>query len=175
MQRSRLIRKTTTFTLSLMIILYMSFSTSASDYYFRPTDIAMVSGWNSELSFTVSNPNSRTVVLEVSVRETGVLYARNSPQIMPLQALPARIILKPGTSQIITVDYQNQTPASENHSYEIAVKQLPILYTKPSEKRPTNLMTVTQYYADIAVRDRNYDRQYALTDFEASILTPLED
>lgn len=139
-------------------------SVAATDFFLRPTNLSMIDGWTSQLSFFVSNPSERTIVLKIETRHAGTVLASNQPEEIALKALPAEIVLKAGARKIIRLDYTANQYRKSNH-YEVVVEQLPIIYLKPGEGTLPQTMLVTRYVAEVEVRPREAQKQYAMTGF----------
>ena len=151
-------------------------SASATDFFLRPTNLSMIDDWTPQLSFFVSNPSKRTIVLKIETRQAGALSASSKPEEIALKALPAEIVLKAGERKIIRLDYVvAQIPQSNN--YEVVVEQLPIVYLKPGEDTLPETMLVTRYVAEVEVRPRQSRNRYAMTGFGRNFETgmPIRD
>lgn len=150
-----------------LLILWPPAISGAADYYFRPTSLAMVGNWNRDLSFTVSNPGKNPVVLSLKALPSGLipLAARNRP--VALEVFPARVLLLPGESKSVKIDYFRRQDSQAPTSYELVVEQLPILFVKPGGIDESDIMTVTRYTASIDVRLRDgLPRQFAMQALE---------
>lgn len=136
----------------------------ATDFFLRPTNLSMVEDWTSQLSFFVSNPSDRTIVLQVETRRTRTVLASAKPEEVALKALPAQIVLGAGERKVIRLDYDPRKYQSSGH-YEVVVEQLPIIYLKPGDDAMPDTMLVTRYVAEVEVRQRKSRKQYAMTGF----------
>ncbi len=141
-----------------------SLPASAIDFFLRPTNVSMVEDWSPQLSFFVSNPGERTIVLKVETRQTRTMLASTIPAVIALKALPAEIVLKAGERKIIKLDYSPADYRAFGH-YEIVVEQLPVIYLRPGEDAMPETMLVTRYIAEVEVRRRKSQSQYAMTAF----------
>lgn len=142
----------------------------ATDFFLRPTNLSMVEGWTRQLSFFVSNPSDRTIVLQVETRQTRTVLAAAKPEQIALTALPAQIVLKAGERKIIRLEYDPHADHAANH-YEVVVEQLPIIYLKPGDDAMPDTMLVTRYVAEVEVRLRSSRKQYAMTGFDREFET----
>ena len=127
----------------------------------------MVGNWSRDLNFTVTNPGRSPVVLSLKARPAGFmpLAARNRP--VALDVFPARVLLLPGESKSVTLDYVELKGREVHGSYELVVEQLPILFVTPGSSRVPDIMTVTRYTAAIDVRLQDGPRrQYAMQALE---------
>lgn len=143
-------------------MVFASFDAKAADYYFRPTNVAMIDSWTNELSFTISNPGKVPVVLKLKAHPVGAQKAqfRQLPDILGISA--RTLILKPGETTEINLDYRPQSAVQQLSSYEVTVEQLPILYVLPGSAQKPGLMNVTRYTAEIEIRERDTQQfQYA--------------
>lgn len=136
----------------------------ATDFFLRPTNISMVEDWTPQLSFFVSNPSDRTIVLQVETRQARAVLASIESQEIALKALPAQIVLRAGERKIIRLDYDPRNYQPSSH-YEVVVEQLPIIYLKPGDDAMPDTMLVTRYVAEIEVRLRKSRKQYAMIGF----------
>lgn len=142
----------------------------ATDFFLRPTHLSMVEDWTPQLSFFVSNPSDRTIVLQVETRQTRAVLAAVKPEEVALKALPAQIVLKAGERKIIRLEYDPRVDHAANH-YEVVVEQLPIIYLRPGDEAMPDTMLVTRYVADVEVRLRSSRKQYAMTGFDRNFET----
>lgn len=158
-------------TLAWLVSIF-SLPAGATDFFLRPTNISMIDDWTPQLSFFVSNPSDRTIVLKVETRHTRTVLASTQPDEIALKALPAEIVLKAGERKIIRLDY---TPGSYQSSlhYEVLVEQLPIIYLKPGDDNMPETMLVTRYVAEVEVRRRKSRQQYAMTAFDRNLETEM--
>lgn len=156
-------------TLYLAAVLFwvtISPAIGAADYYFRPTSLAMLESWSNELSFTVSNPSTKPIVLKLTSRSVGVLNANYETASMALSVLPATMVLMPGERRLVNLTYEVGSSFDRVSSHELIVEQLPILYVSPGKPKASSLMTVTRYTAEIEVRKRGAKQhQYAFSQF----------
>lgn len=156
-------------TLYLAAVLFwmtISPAISAADYYFRPTNLAMLESWSNELSFTVSNPSKMPIVLKLTSRSVGVQNANYETASMALSVLPATMVLMPGERRLVNLMYEMGSSFDRVSSHELVVEQLPILYVSPGKLKASSLMTVTRYTAEIEVRERGTKQhQYAFSQF----------
>lgn len=148
---------------TLMLAL-MSMGASSTDFFLRPTSLSMVEDWTPQMSFFVSNPSDRTIVLKVDTRQRGPALASDTTEEVALKAFPAEIVLKAGERKIIRLDYVRGRMPLSNH-FEVVVEQLPILYLKPGEEELPETMLVTRYVAEVEVRPRATRSRYAMTGF----------
>ena len=139
-------------------------SASGTDFFLRPTNLSMVEDWTPSMSFFVSNPSDRTIVLRVDTRERGPVLAAEKTEEIALTALPAEIVLKAGDRRVIRLDYYPNKMAGSEH-FEVIVEQLPIIYLTPGEDTLPETMLITRYVAEIEVRPRKTRSQYAMTGF----------
>lgn len=138
----------------------------ATDYYFRPTNIAMADRWTNDLSFVISNPNKVPVVLKLSARQVGVQKAQfvSSPAALRLSA--TSLVINPGEQRKLNLDYSPQNYHQPHLSYAIVVEQLPILYVSPGSKYKPDTMLITRYTVDVEVRGSDrVQRQFAINKF----------
>ncbi len=140
------------------------------DFFLRPTSLSMVEDWTPQMSFYVSNPGDRTIVLKIDTRRRGAVLASDQPEEVPLKALPAEIVLKSGERKVIRLDYIPDKAFRSNH-FEVVVEQLPIIYLKPGEDELPETMLVTRYVAEVEVRPRKTRSQYAMTGFGRALET----
>lgn len=135
-------------------IAFAPFDAKAADYYFRPTNVAMIDSWTNELSFTISNPGKVPVVLKLKAHPVGAQKAqfRHLPDVLGISA--NTLVLKPGERREINLDYRPQSAVQQFSSYEVTVEQLPILYVLPGSTQKSGLMNVTRYTAEIEIRER---------------------
>lgn len=157
--------------LFFMLVIGAGFgAAAASDYYFRPTNIAMVQSWTKELNFTVSNPSKMPIVLKISSRQVGIMPTKNENGPSALAVLPASVVLMPGETQRIDVAYREENAFSEMSSFEVTVEQLPILFMVPGTIRTPRMMDVKRYVADIEVWQRQVGGyQYAFNRIDQSL------
>ena len=139
-------------------------SVSGTDFFLRPTSLSMVEDWTPAMSFFVSNPSDRTIVLRVDTRERGPVLASETAEEIALTALPAEIVLRAGDRRIIRLDYIPDRMDGSKH-FEVIVEQLPIIYLKPGEDTLPETMLITRYVADVEVRPRTSRSLYAMTGF----------
>jgi len=162
--------KSTFFAMCLFLILNMEAaarSTHSADYYFRPTNLAMLDSWNNDLSFTVSNPSKMPIVLKLTAQPVGILQTRLDQMPNALTVFPTTMIVMPGERKKIRLDYMASDNSPRISSYEVAVEQLPILYASPGSSAVLGIMEVTRYIADVEVRENGTaKRQYAVNSFE---------
>ncbi|WP_262693638.1 hypothetical protein [Kordiimonas aquimaris] len=138
----------------------------SSDYYFRPTRVAMVHSWTPDLEFVVSNPSDKPVLLNLSTAEVGIMNANLKSRVSALKVFPKRVLLQPGESRAITIEHDTQSMQS---SYEIVVDQVPIWFGKPGGVKMPKTMTVTRYTAEVIARSGGEARkQFAVSGFSTS-------
>ncbi len=161
--RRRVLRK---FALVLLAMLAAStpYYVQATDFYLRPKSLSMVDDWTPKLSFFVSNPGDRTIVLKVDTLAAEKPGEANGSKTLALQATPAEVVLRPGGRRVISLDV-SKLPKEQVIDYQLVVEQLPIIYLKPHETNLPKTMAVTRYVADIRVRPRTNAKPYALTGF----------
>lgn len=146
----------------------LSSGLSAADFSFQPTSLSMIESWTPQMSFFVSNPSERTIVLKVDTQLRGPMLASEKTQDVALTALPAEIVLQAGERKVIRLDYISESmPRSGN--FEVVVEQLPIMYLTPGEAPLPATMVVKRYVAEIEVRPRGTISQYAMTDFQRGL------
>lgn len=139
---------------------------NAADYYFRPTNLAMLESWSNDLNFTVSNPSKMPIVLKLTTRSVGVLNAGYKTTSTVLKVFPATMVVMPGERKTINLEYEMDNSFSGASSYEVVVEQLPILYVSPGRPKASNLMTITRYTAEIEIRGKGTKQhQYAFNQF----------
>lgn len=124
----------------------------------------MVEDWTPKLSFFVSNPSDRTIVLKVDTFAAEKPGEAMESKALTLQATPAEVVLRPGGRRVISLDV-SKLPTQQVIDYQLVVEQLPIIYLKPHESNLPKTMAVTRYVADIKVRPRTDAKSYALTGF----------
>lgn len=139
----------------LHAVLFLSIPASAADYFFRPVDMASFQSWSSTLQFKLINPSDRPVVLKVSVKESGILLAEISDKPVQLTAVPASLLVPPGSSKLVTLKYQDFGRDLAEENYEIIVEQMPIWFGKPGSSKAPELMRVTRYISDVKVKSPN--------------------
>jgi len=132
--------------------LFCSHTALASDYYFRPTNIAHVQIWTPDLEFQVSNPGDSPVLLTLAVKPSGIMPANFADEICCLVVLPAQILLMPGSHKRVKLRYDSIEAVEKDNNFEILVKQEPIFFATPGSVERPDLMTVTNYTAEVSVR-----------------------
>lgn len=157
-------------TIGVLIVPYCATATTAfgTDFFLRPTSLSMVEEWTPQMSFFVSNPGDRAIVLTVSTRRRGPVLASQETEEIALKALPSEIVLRAGERKIIRLDYISEQTSRSNH-FEVVVEQLPIIYLKPGEEKLPETMLVTRYVAEVEVRSRETRSQYAMTGFDRAM------
>jgi len=156
--------------LIFMLLSLSSLSASSTDFFLRPTSLSMVEEWTPQMSFFVSNPSDRTIVLKVDTRQRGPALASDKTKEVALKALPAEIVLKAGERKIIRLEYVWERMPRSKH-FEVVVEQLPILYLKPGDEELPETMLVTRYVAEVEVRPRQTRSHYAMTGFGRALET----
>lgn len=143
------------------LVLACAAPVEATDFFLRPTSLTMVDDWTPSLSFFVSNPTDRTIVLKVETHAKEDAASTMSAETLALKATPTEVVLKPGSRRVISLNYRSNQK-QEMGDYQIVVEQLPIIYLKPHETNLPKTMIVTRYEADIKIRQHGNSEAYAL-------------
>jgi hypothetical protein len=124
----------------------------ATDFFFRPVNLASFQSWQPDLDFELINPSSKPVWLKISVRRTGVMLALETDKPIALNVFPANVLMTPETRRRVSLSYDNIGSQLDPESYEVIVEQLPIWFAQPGEYNLPETMDVRRYITEVKVR-----------------------
>lgn len=129
---------------------------SAGAFSFSPMTVSIApSGSNAVMTYKVTNESDQQTAVAIKVTTRVIDSAgveKNEPADKLFLVFPARVVLKPNSSQNVKVQYRGSATISTEAAYRVYAEQLPVDFTKSTTSGVNILLT---YVAALYVTPKN--------------------
>ena len=151
---------TSSFKRSLLLIVtcFIIGVSSVAAFSFSPMTVSIApSGANAVMTYKVTNESDQQTAVSIKVA-TRVIDAAgietNQPADKLFLVFPARVVLKPNSSQNVKVQYRGTAALTSEQAYRVMAEQLPVDFTKSTSSGVNILLT---YVAALYVTPKNVE------------------
>jgi fimbrial chaperone protein len=137
----------------LLLAAVLLMSAPAFAFKLTPIEAEFGPGRQAVQTFKVENPGAQPVAVEISIHARG-MAARGEDLLTPepeaFIVFPDQIVLQPGETQSVRVQWTGDTPPTTELAYRLMAEQLPI--TLGTETAGSGLKLMVKYLAALYVR-----------------------
>ena len=146
-------------------VLFAVNTAAAIDEGFRSFAVTHLEKENGELSFKITNPGDKTVMLRLTAFKKGT-----QTKAALLGVKPDSLLVRAGTRREINVTYYGADPSTEGAEYDLKVEQVPVVFFSSSGSPDSpEYITARDINANITVKKQ--DNQITI---QAENLTPTD-
>jgi len=142
--------------LALKVFFFVIIVVSAGAFSFSPMTVSIgSSGASAVMTYKVTNDSDQQTAVSIKVTTRTIDEAgkeTNSPADKEFLVFPARVVLKPRSSQNVKVQYRGNPAISSEVAYRVFAEQLPVDFSKSQSSGVSILLT---YVAALYVSPKN--------------------
>ena len=139
---------------ALLAALMLSHVGSAAAFKLTPIEAEFAAGRQAVQTFKIENPGTQPVAIEITVHQRAMALD-GSDQLTPapddFTVFPNQIVLQPGQTQSVRVQWQGQDVPATEKAYRLQAEQLPIDIGSDATER-SGLRLMVKYMASLYVR-----------------------